>query len=260
MMTRWMITALCGATLGACALDDKTADDLDTGAAVQDISGIGMTGWESCSSSAGCSFPIGTVQFSQRCYISGIRGDLSFGSITFSGSQLGSALNLIVRPGPNRTLAAAATCISGVTSSNDMSWNSWQNTAADLGAGTGRQCAISGITNTTGLQTSSENVMTWLDTSGHWRLGGTVGSGHTISAQATCWDNATVAGAVGWYDFSKFDPLSYSPSQNGMGCAPTKFQGAFTNTVAQVYSYFNGNNQTWNLDVNRAGADVTCFF
>lgn len=259
MMTHWMITALCGATLGACALDDKTSD---TDAVAQDISGIGFTGWESCSSSAGCVFALGTVQFNQRCYISGIRGDLSFGSITFSasGSQPGSALSLVVRPGPNRTLAAEATCIGGVTSSNDGTWNSVQNSAADLGAGTGRQCAISGITNTNGLQTSSENVMTWLDTDGHWRLGGTVGSGHAISAQATCWDNATVAGAVGWYDFANFDPLSYSPSRNGMGCAPTKFQGAFTNTVAQVASYFNGNNLTWNLDVDRAGADVTCFF
>jgi hypothetical protein len=263
MMTHWMITALCGATLGACALDDKTPD---TDTAAQDIAAIGFTGWEPCSNPAGvnpggCPFQIGTVQFNQRCYISGIRGDLSFGSITFSGgSQPGSPLSLIVRPGPNRTLAAMVTCIAGVTNSSDGTWNSQQGSAADLGVGTGRQCAISGIMNTNGLQTASENVMTWLDTGGHWRLGGTVGSGHTISAQATCWDNATVAGGVGWYDFSGFDPLSYSPSRAGMGCAPTKFQGAFTNTVAEVASYFNGNNQTWNLDVDRAGADVTCFF
>jgi hypothetical protein len=73
-----MITALCGATLGASALDDKTSD---TDAAAQDISAIGFTGWEPCSNSAGCTFPLGTLQFNQRCYISGIRGDLSFGSI-----------------------------------------------------------------------------------------------------------------------------------------------------------------------------------
>ncbi|HEX7841759.1 MAG TPA: hypothetical protein VF469_30020 [Kofleriaceae bacterium] len=254
-----MIAALSAATLTACGVDEAT-DGAETGTVEQGISGIGMTGWVSCSSVGGCQVPIGTVQFGQRCYISGIRGDLSFGGITFiGGGQPGSTLSLVVRPGPNRTLAAAATCISGVTTSFDGTWSSSSGSATSLGSGSGRQCAISGITNSNGLQTSSENVMTWQN-DGTWFLGGTVGSGHSISAQATCWDGATVAGAVGWYDFSQFDPLSYSPAHSGMGCAPTKFQGAFTNSVAQVYSYFNGNNQTWNLDVNRAGGDVTCFF
>lgn len=264
-MNRWMIAPLFAVGLGGCAVDgsstDPAAGDAEekVAAVTQEISGIGMTGLLSCSNLGGCRFLLGPGGFGKNCYISGIKGDLSFGGITIGVDA--SNVTMTVRPGPYRTLAAAATCIdTGLDSAGGGAWSSAQGAAADLGIGTNRQCAISGISNINALASPSESVKVFKDTAGHWRLGGTVASGHSISATATCWDNSTFAGGVDNFNFGTVKPLSYSPGRSGMGCAPTAFAGAFNNPSASAHSYFNGNNLTWNLDVAYAGASATCFF
>ncbi len=263
MMMRWMFAPLFAIGLGGCALDGSPAEpggdaERNVGSVEQDIAGIGWTSLRSCSSLTPCKYLLGPAAFAQRCYISGIKGDLTLGSVAITTES--PNVFLTVRNAPGRTLAAAATCISGVDVASEGAWSSAQGTAADLGKGTNRQCAISSITNINGLATAAENVRLFKDSADHWRLGGTVASGHGVSATATCWDNSTFAGGVGNYNFSTVKRLAYSPSRSGMGCAPTEFAGAFTNPSASANSYFDGNEQMWHLDVAFAGAAASCFF
>ncbi|CAN5924335.1 hypothetical protein BH11MYX4_BH11MYX4_38690 [soil metagenome] len=153
-MIRWTIAPLFAIGLGGCALDGGSADpgagdaERNVGSVEQEIVGIGMTGLLSCSSLTGGKYLLGPDAFGQRCYISGVKGDLTLGGVALTHES--SKIYMTVRPRAFRTLAVAATCITGVDIVPGDSWSSAQGTAADLGVGSNRPCAISGITNTNG--------------------------------------------------------------------------------------------------------------
>jgi hypothetical protein len=254
MVARWMIVLGFGIGGVGCALEET--DPPQTGEADQDLSGFVQLGLNTCSSPGGCRYAMGPIQFGRACFVSGIAGDLSFGSVQFTND--GTTEFMVIIPGPNRTLSAAGACVTpGLNLATSGTWYSSQGSIS-LGGGSDRQCVISGIVNTNGLESPSDTVQVWHGTFG-WELGGTVAPGHYMSASATCWDGSAFQGGVGNFNFNTVKPLDYSPGADGMVCAPTELAGNFTTTTAKAQSYFNARNGSWNLDVAYAGAATSCF-
>lgn len=255
-----MATLLGTNLVGAC-LDDGTQNGKDsTGETEQQVLDYGQTGMNSCSTRSGCAYSLGASNgFSKVCYISGLKGDL-YGSYVYLDFNDNNTDYLKIIPGPGRTVSASAACtdIDG-SHVGGGTWSVGQPNVS-LGAGSGTQCAITSLLNTSGFQNNTDLLRVAQDSNGNWNLGGSMASGHYATATATCWTPSSPTGGFSWQNFSGPVTNPFSPLTNGMICAPTKFQGNFTHATSEVSVGINNALAEWYLTVSYTAGTASCFF
>lgn len=244
--------------LAGCVDDPTLPDDSELGETAQQVTSTTLNTFTCTTSSPPCNFNLGTAT-NRACFISGIRGGVSFSSINSNGTDF---ILTVYRPLGGTPATAITTCVTPASNVTNTYWNT--NIAPSIqiaGTTASTRCFLAHVAASGGgLTNYNDSIRTWRDSAGHWFIGGSKQVGY-LSARAICFDGAISIGEWGW---GQGVPGSItgnlaSNSAGGVACGLTEIGGMFginnaTNDGVFI-DYLSGSQQwIWTLKNYKHGA------